>query len=169
MLEYRGFTPKISPMTSDIPTAISDSTNAKILAVSEDLVAGFQREPFHVIAEKSEVPLETVIERIRAMQEVELTHQRPPRREQRSREDLQVELQRGRPCACILARARRTRAACQARAIQTRSVCGSGHGRRRLHTRWARLRRGIASRVVSGVVVAVCTLTLLPFYLTAVL
>ena len=56
-------------MTSDIPTAISDPTNAKILAVSEDLVAGFQRKPFHVIAEKSELPLETVIERIRAMQE----------------------------------------------------------------------------------------------------
>ena len=56
-------------MTSEIPTAVSDPINAKILAVSEDLIAGFQRHPFHMIAEKSGVPLETVIERIRAMLE----------------------------------------------------------------------------------------------------
>ncbi|MFK7850793.1 MAG: Lrp/AsnC family transcriptional regulator [Akkermansiaceae bacterium] len=56
-------------MTSEIPTAVSDPTNAKILAVSEDLIAGFQREPFQLIAEKSGVPLDTVIERIRAMLE----------------------------------------------------------------------------------------------------
>ncbi|MDP4626288.1 MAG: Lrp/AsnC family transcriptional regulator [Akkermansiaceae bacterium] len=57
-------------MTSEIPTSVSDPINAKILAVSEDLIAGFQRNPFHVISEKSGVALETVIERIRAMQEV---------------------------------------------------------------------------------------------------
>ncbi|MGJ8633581.1 MAG: Lrp/AsnC family transcriptional regulator [Luteolibacter sp.] len=56
-------------MTSEIPTSISDPINAKILAISEDLIAGFQEKPFHLIAEKSGVPLTTVIERIRAMQE----------------------------------------------------------------------------------------------------
>jgi DNA-binding Lrp family transcriptional regulator len=56
-------------MTSSIPTSISDPINAKILAISEDLVSGFQRHPFQVIADKSGVSLETVIERIRAMQE----------------------------------------------------------------------------------------------------
>ncbi len=56
-------------MTTDIPTAISDPINSKILAVSEDLVDGFQRQPFHIIAEKSGVLLPTVIERIRAIQE----------------------------------------------------------------------------------------------------
>ena len=56
-------------MTSAIPTSISDPINAKILSVSEDLIAGFQEKPFHLIAEKSGVPLETVIERIRAMLE----------------------------------------------------------------------------------------------------
>ena len=52
-----------------IPVEHTDPTNAQILAVSEDLVAGFQRQPFHVIAEESGVDLDTVIERIRAMQE----------------------------------------------------------------------------------------------------
>jgi len=56
-------------MTPEIPTSISDPTNAKILAVSEDLIAGFQRLPFQLIAEESGVPFETVIERIRAMLE----------------------------------------------------------------------------------------------------
>lgn len=52
-----------------IPVEHTDPINAQILAVSEDLVAGFQRQPFHVIAEQSGVGLDTVIERIRAMQE----------------------------------------------------------------------------------------------------
>ena len=52
-----------------IPVEHTDPINAQILAVSEDLVAGFQRQPFHVIAEESGVDLDTVIERIRAMQE----------------------------------------------------------------------------------------------------
>ena len=56
-------------MNSTIPVEHSDPVNARILAISEDLVSGFQREPFQVIAEKSGVPLETVIERIRAMTE----------------------------------------------------------------------------------------------------
>lgn len=56
-------------MIPTIPVEHNETTNAKILAISEDLIAGFQRHPFHLIAEKSEVPLETVIERIRAMVE----------------------------------------------------------------------------------------------------
>ncbi|MFN5579265.1 MAG: Lrp/AsnC family transcriptional regulator [Akkermansiaceae bacterium] len=56
-------------MTSEIPTSVSDPINAKILAVSEDLIAGFQRHPFQMIAEKSGVPLEIVMERIKAMLE----------------------------------------------------------------------------------------------------
>ncbi len=52
-----------------VPVEHSDPINAKILAVSEDLVSGFQRQPFHVIAEQSGVPLGTVLERIRAMLE----------------------------------------------------------------------------------------------------
>lgn len=50
-----------------LPTEHNDPINAQILAVSEDLIAGFQRQPFHVIAEKSGVALDTVIDRIRAM------------------------------------------------------------------------------------------------------
>lgn len=56
-------------MNSVIPVEHSEPINAAILAISEDLVAGFQRYPFHVIAEKSGLPLELVIERIRAMVE----------------------------------------------------------------------------------------------------
>lgn len=52
---------------SPVPTAHTDPLNARILAVSEDLVEGFQRYPFQHIAEKSGVDLATVIERIRAM------------------------------------------------------------------------------------------------------
>ena len=55
--------------TLAIPTGHTDATNARILAVSEDLIAGFVRSPFQVISEKSGVPFETVIERIRAMLE----------------------------------------------------------------------------------------------------
>lgn len=53
-----------------IPTEHSDPINAQILSVSEDLVSGFQRQPFNVIAEQSGVELEIVLERIKAMVEV---------------------------------------------------------------------------------------------------
>lgn len=52
-----------------IPVEHTDPINAKILSVSEDLVAGFQGQPFHVIAKQSGVDLDTVMERIRAMLE----------------------------------------------------------------------------------------------------
>ncbi len=44
-----------------------DPINAAILAVSEDRIQGFQTDPFGEIARLSEVPVETVLERIRLM------------------------------------------------------------------------------------------------------
>jgi len=55
--------------SATIPVDFKDTTNAQILAVSEDRVQGFQRDPFGEIARLSEVPVETVLERIRAMVE----------------------------------------------------------------------------------------------------
>ena len=52
-----------------VPVDFKDPVNAQILAVSEDRVQGFQRDPFGEIARQSNVPVETVIERIRAMVE----------------------------------------------------------------------------------------------------
>src|ERR1700678_400286 len=54
-----------------MPAAIShtDETNARILAVSEDRIAGFLRDPLGEIARRCELPVELVIERIRAMLE----------------------------------------------------------------------------------------------------
>ncbi len=52
-----------------VPVEHTDPVNSRILAVSEDLIAGFHRRPFDLIAEKSGVPLDTVLERIRAMLE----------------------------------------------------------------------------------------------------
>ncbi len=54
-------------MPHTIPVEHTDPINAQILAVSEDLVSGFQRQPFHAVAAQSGVPLETVLVRIRAM------------------------------------------------------------------------------------------------------
>jgi DNA-binding Lrp family transcriptional regulator len=50
-------------------TAIShtDEINARILAVSEDRIAGFVRDPMREIARASGLPVDLVIERIRAM------------------------------------------------------------------------------------------------------
>ncbi len=47
----------------------TDPINARILAVSEDKIQGFEREPFALIAERSALPQETVLERIRLMLE----------------------------------------------------------------------------------------------------
>jgi DNA-binding Lrp family transcriptional regulator len=52
---------------SAIPTEISDPVNARILAVSEDRIAGFVHEPFAEIAFSAELPEDVVIERLRAM------------------------------------------------------------------------------------------------------
>ena len=50
-----------------ISPEISDATNARILAVSEDRIAGFVAEPFAEIARAAELSEETVIDRLRAM------------------------------------------------------------------------------------------------------
>jgi len=55
--------------SATVPVDFKDATNAQILAVSEDRAQGFQRDPFGEIAKLSDVPVETVLERIRAMVE----------------------------------------------------------------------------------------------------
>src|SRR5438046_9263016 len=50
-----------------LPVEHNDSINAKILAISEDKIAGFVREPFEEIARRSGVDVETVMARIGAM------------------------------------------------------------------------------------------------------
>ena len=54
-------------MQTTIPVEVSDPVNARILAVSEDRIAGFLPDPFAEIARLSGVELPTVLERIRAM------------------------------------------------------------------------------------------------------
>ncbi len=54
-------------MTIFPPAALSDPVNAQILAISEDRLAGFQRDPFGEIATRSGVAVEAVLERVRAM------------------------------------------------------------------------------------------------------
>jgi DNA-binding Lrp family transcriptional regulator len=56
-------------MALTVPIDISDPVNARILAVSEDRIAGFLDAPFAEIARLSELPLDTVLERLRAMLE----------------------------------------------------------------------------------------------------
>lgn len=56
-------------MTHSIPVEHHDPVNARILAISEDRVSGFDRQPFHRIAGQAGLPLATVLERIRAMVE----------------------------------------------------------------------------------------------------
>jgi len=52
---------------STVPIEISDPVNARILAVSEDRIQGFQRDPLGEIARLAGVELPVVIERIQAM------------------------------------------------------------------------------------------------------
>jgi DNA-binding Lrp family transcriptional regulator len=54
---------------TSVPTTLDDATNAAILSVSEDQLQGFQADPFGVIAERTGLPIETVIERVRALLE----------------------------------------------------------------------------------------------------
>src|SRR5260221_13894901 len=51
----------------NVPIHTTDEINAKILAVSEDRIPGFQTDPLGEIARQSGVELPVVIERIRAM------------------------------------------------------------------------------------------------------
>jgi DNA-binding Lrp family transcriptional regulator len=55
--------------SSVLSTEITDPVNARILAVSEDRIAGFHEDPFAEIARLSDLPLEIVLDRLRAMLE----------------------------------------------------------------------------------------------------
>lgn len=55
------------PFASATPVSIEDPVNAAILAVSEDRIQGFLEDPLGEIAQRSELPLDLVIERIQAM------------------------------------------------------------------------------------------------------
>jgi len=55
--------------TTTAPSEISDSINARILAVSEDNLQGFQRDPWREIARQSGVDIAVVLERVRSMLE----------------------------------------------------------------------------------------------------
>jgi DNA-binding Lrp family transcriptional regulator len=52
---------------ASIPVSTTDPINARILAISEDRLQGFQRDPFGEIARQSGIELSVVIERIQAM------------------------------------------------------------------------------------------------------
>jgi hypothetical protein len=52
---------------ADTPIAHTEEINARILAVSEDKIHGFQRDPLGEIARRSSIELPVLIERIRAM------------------------------------------------------------------------------------------------------
>jgi DNA-binding Lrp family transcriptional regulator len=54
---------------ASIPTTLEDTTNAAILAVSEDRLQGFHADPFGEISRRSGVPVDTVVERVRALLE----------------------------------------------------------------------------------------------------
>lgn len=54
---------------STVPFEISDPINSKILAISEDKIQGFQRDPLGEISRQSGIELPLVIERIRSMLE----------------------------------------------------------------------------------------------------
>src|ERR1700690_1366676 len=55
---------------SAVPTiSHTDAINARILAVSEDRIAGFVRDPMREISQGCGLPVDVVIERIRAMLE----------------------------------------------------------------------------------------------------
>ncbi len=54
-------------VTEPIPIETTDAINARILAVSEDRIQGYPRNPLGEIARLAELPVETVLERLRAM------------------------------------------------------------------------------------------------------
>jgi DNA-binding Lrp family transcriptional regulator len=57
----------MAPAASKAPATISDPINAAILAVSEDRLVGFQTDPFGEISQRTQLAVDTVIERIAAM------------------------------------------------------------------------------------------------------
>ncbi len=57
----------MTTLSTAVPVEIDDPVNARILAVSEDRIAGFLENPFAEIARLSDTPLPMVLERLRAM------------------------------------------------------------------------------------------------------
>jgi hypothetical protein len=55
--------------TVSVPFQLNDPVNSAILAVSEDRLEGFQRDPFAEVARRAGVPLAEVLARVRAMLE----------------------------------------------------------------------------------------------------
>ena len=55
--------------TTATPVEVADEINAQILAISEDQLQGFQRDPFGVVAERTGLDQAVVLERVRAMLE----------------------------------------------------------------------------------------------------
>ena len=53
--------------SASVPTEVTDAINARILAVSEDRLAGFVEEPFAELAAATDLAEATVVERLRAM------------------------------------------------------------------------------------------------------
>lgn len=65
-----GLLRQLRPVSSEsIPVEVADEVNAKILAVSEDQLQGFQRDPFGAVAEQTGIDKAVVLERVRAMLE----------------------------------------------------------------------------------------------------
>src|SRR5215216_5611435 len=54
-------------LDTTVPAEITDPVNARILAVSEDRIAGFLLDPFAEIARQAALDVSTVHERLRAM------------------------------------------------------------------------------------------------------
>ncbi|MBR90281.1 MAG: AsnC family transcriptional regulator [Verrucomicrobiales bacterium] len=52
-----------------VSVEVADEVNAKILAVSEDQLTGFQRDPFSEVSERTGIEKALVLERVRAMLE----------------------------------------------------------------------------------------------------
>ncbi len=67
LVHRRGFGIVAGMSSIAVPVEIADPINAQILAVSEDKVPGFQRDPLGEIARLSGLDVSTVIERIQAM------------------------------------------------------------------------------------------------------
>src|SRR5260370_38715228 len=56
-------------MQQSPPSEVTDPLNTRILGGTEDRIAGFRENPFAEIARVADVPVETVLERLRAMLE----------------------------------------------------------------------------------------------------
>ncbi|MEM0913822.1 MAG: Lrp/AsnC family transcriptional regulator [Planctomycetota bacterium] len=56
-----------TPHATDVPTSVEDPTNAAILRVAEDRLAGFSPDPIADLAQRTELPRDLVVDRLLAM------------------------------------------------------------------------------------------------------